>query len=204
MTQIVRILQKWEILPAQITSPFGFLIAWVVAPALLLSQQADTIQWAPIGAHWHYQVQFEPLDPEYVGSIKVTSVGDTVVVDKTYRKLAIDGWIYNHILVRQEGKQLLRLDDSVDVVLFDFGLEIGDTLVLRTFKAGFNCPGDLNLVLDSLYVVQVNGQSRSKQVFRGGGGIDLADSDFGPELAVIRNQFYEKNNTIINSRNSFL
>ncbi len=142
------------------------------------SGSAQNVEWAPVGAKWHYQMIWDPLRPNYVTFVNITSLQDTVIEDRSYRKLDISaGTTTDQVLVRQDGKKLLRLFDGQDVVLYDFSLNIGDTLFLKSFVEPFGCHKDQMLVLDTVYSISVNGTTRLKQVFE-----PILSLDYGAEV----------------------
>lgn len=84
------------------------------------------VEFAPIGAEWVYnaaidadQFDFDPLDGFYL----FKSNGDTTIDGQTYRKVG-------YLLFKQEGNKVyVRQNDAIHLV-FDFGLEVGDTVTL--------------------------------------------------------------------------
>ncbi len=145
---------------------------------LFAQSSEDATEWAPIGAQWHYQLILEPIGPNDVSFVSITSSKDTSIEDRSYRKLDISqGTTSDYVLVRQEGRRLLRFVDGQDVILYDFSLNIGDTFFIKSFVEAFGCTKDFLLVLDTTYSIAINGTTRLKQVFEPSPGLD-----YGPEI----------------------
>jgi hypothetical protein len=123
------------------------------------------VEFAPIGAEWVYnaaidtdQFDFDPLD----GFSVYKSTGDTIIESQTYRKVG-------YLLFKQEDhKVYLRYQNALHLV-FDFGLEVGDTITLAEPVCLFPNHNKLNATIlqqtylvDSITTLIVNGQPLKK------------------------------------------
>jgi hypothetical protein len=123
------------------------------------------VEFAPIGAEWVYNAaidadpfDYDPLDGFFV----YKSTGDTTINSQTYRKVG-------YLLFKQEGdKVYLRYQNALHLV-FDFGLEVGDTITLAEPICLFPNYNKLNAniwqqtyLVDSITTLIVNGQPLKK------------------------------------------
>lgn len=129
-----------------------FLLVFIAA-LYSLSLNAQT-EFAPIGAEWVYNakedikmVGYQPLQAYY--TIKCT--GDTIINNLTFRKTG-------NFLLHQEGDRVWFWRDGSLHLIYDFGLQVGDTIVF-TFISCINELVDNTYLVAATDTIQVNGIS---------------------------------------------
>lgn len=151
----------------------------------LQAQDSDAIEWAPIGATWHYQIRLDQGQPA-VSWIKLQSDRDTVIDGDLFKVIKIettynDRFINNYFLLKQLGERLYFRTDSIDHLIYDFSLSVGDTLIVKNpidlIHSIVDLPYD-TLVIEEIESIEINGQNRRKQVVKS----SALASDYGPIL----------------------
>lgn len=144
-------------------------------------------EFAPIGATWYYSGLETMFGDE--GYSKVTSVGDTIIDGKKIRVLSNEyhsstGSVSygDDFYVCQSGDSVLYYIDGDFRLVYDFGLNVGDTLQIYSNK---NYCGDSNygyVIIDSISYVDVNGV-KLKEFYPS----KTEESEFGFEGTFIEN-----------------
>ena len=109
-------------------------------PALLIFVLACTFctvtaqrEWAPIGAEWYYGYMQGSYEPSTF-YLKMVSLKDTTVGGKTSRLLRstivtdVDQIHLEDIVIYQDQDKIYRWADGAFHILYDFSLQVGDTL----------------------------------------------------------------------------
>lgn len=155
-----------------------------------LQAQNDGVEWAPLGATWHYEVRY-PFSP-VVNCLAMEVIKDTIIDGITARFIegklyqfekdtipATDVYNQGNIILHQKGDSIYYYRENKFELLYDFSLEVGDTMDIVT-----PAPYDLNyvsdtmiqMVVDSVGEVVVGNDTLRKQVFR---MIRKFDSNYG-------------------------
>src|SRR5690606_1116308 len=155
-----------------------------------LQAQNDGVEWAPLGATWHYEVRY-PFSP-VVNCLAMEVIKDTIIDGITARFIegklyqfekdtipATDVYDQGNIILHQKGDSIYYYRENKFELLYDFSLEVGDTMDIVT-----PAPYDLNyvsdtmiqMVVDSVGEVVVGNDTLRKQVFR---MIRKFDSNYG-------------------------
>lgn len=145
-----------------------------------LQAQNDGVEWAPLGATWHYEVRY-PFSP-VVNCLAMEVIKDTIIDGITARFIegklyqfekdtipATDVYDQGNIILHQKGDSIYYYRENKFELLYDFSLEVGDTMDIVT-----PAPYDLNyvsdtmiqMVVDSVGEVVVGNDTLRKQVFR--------------------------------------
>lgn len=145
-----------------------------------LQAQNDGVEWAPLGATWHYEVRY-PFSP-VVNCLAMEVIKDTIIDGITARFIegklyqfekdtipATDVYNQGNIILHQKGDSIYYYRENKFELLYDFSLEVGDTMDIVT-----PAPYDLNyvsdtmiqMVVDSVGEVVVGNDTLRKQVFR--------------------------------------
>lgn len=138
------------------------------------------VEFAPLGATWHYEYQPDVFQFDLREYWKVTAESEVQVGGKTGKQLIIEaqdqyiGQWTDTLLVWQEGQQVFFYEQDSLYLLYDFGLETGDTLEvnipdIRYYNDPAVC-GDfphepLHLRVDSTGTLDVNGELRKTLFF---------------------------------------
>ncbi|WP_373826798.1 T9SS type A sorting domain-containing protein [Bacteroides heparinolyticus] len=115
--------------------------------------EAQTHEFAPIGAEWYYNYQMNWIE----GYVKITSEADTVINGFHFKKLAKSRHVYNYVeemnhdhvigyeFVLQQGDSVMVFRNGHIYKLFDFGAGIGDSWEIpQTYLA---CPDSVGSVV---------------------------------------------------------
>ena len=145
-----------------------------------LQAQNDGVEWAPLGATWHYEVRY-PFSP-VVNCLAMEVIKDTIIDGITARFIegklyqfekdtipATDVYDQGNIILHQKGDSIYYYRENKFELLYDFSLKVGDTMDIVT-----PAPYDLNyvsdtmiqMVVDSVGEVVVGNDTLRKQVFR--------------------------------------
>lgn len=117
----------------------------------------STLEFAPIGAKWHYsQTDFSDLKTYKT----IESVGDTIIEGKTCRKLvevSRNGFapVRDIRIMYSKNDSLSEYYNSSFHLLYDFGAVRGDTIILEV-----NLP---KMIIDSTSTISINGSVHKVQ-----------------------------------------
>ena len=114
-----------------------FILTLVAFKAVPGQNNADSVEWAPIGAKWWYNYGVG-VTIRSEGTLVMESVGDTVIRSKRCRILTNEGRIGDHIdqlesyYIHQNGDSILYYNAELDtfVLLYDFSSTAEDTVFL--------------------------------------------------------------------------
>ena len=127
-----------------------FLILFAQLQTANLFSQSE---FAPIGAEWVYNIEIDffdgfpdPLEDYYI----LTSTGDTVIDQISYRKVG-------NYLFHQEGEKVWFLHDEKLNLIYDFGLQPGDTAMFTFFTCNYELV-TCNYITLSVDTVNISGQ----------------------------------------------
>ncbi len=143
-----------------------------------LQAQNDGVEWAPIGATWHYDYTY--LSTPKVDYILMESTKDTVVNEKNARLIegrifseggfsipATDRYDDGSYIIYQQGDSVFYLRENKFELLYDFSMEVGDTMNIVT-PNGHNPRRGIDTLLhirvDSIGIVVLNGDTLRRQV----------------------------------------
>ncbi|HLT94574.1 MAG TPA: T9SS type A sorting domain-containing protein [Membranihabitans sp.] len=143
-----------------------------------LQAQNEGVEWAPIGATWHYSYRY--MSTPAVDYIVMESTKDTIVNGKNAR--LIEGRIYSEggfnipatdryddgsYIIYQQGDSVFYLRENKFELLYDFSMKVGDTMNIVT-PNGHNPSRGIDTLLhirvDSIGVKIVNGDTLRRQV----------------------------------------
>ena len=144
----------------------------------LISIQIAAQEFAPIGAKWHY-CQGTP-NPELIAFKTIESISDTLIDGKGCRKL-IEVSEYNPpymnlLLMYSSNDSVFVYEDGNFHLLYDFGAEAGDTLILG-YTTYNGLP--LKMIIDSTSTIAINGHLLKLQYVTSGDGMFL---EFGGKV----------------------
>ncbi len=141
--------------------------------------QNEGVEWAPIGATWHYEVRyaFSPV----VNCLALEVVKDTIINDITARFIegklyqfeedtipATDVYDQGNIILHQKGDSIYYYRENKFELLYDFSLEVGDTMNIVTpapYNPNYVADTMIQIVIDSVEKVVVGNDTLRKQVF---------------------------------------
>jgi len=136
--------------------------------------------FAPIGAIWHYTQS--TINPELTSFKTIESVSDTTINGIKCRKLIekerymdVTNLYYHYMYSKNDSVFFFK--DSDFHLLYDFGANKGDTIVLDYFKTYDNKP--LTMIIDSVGTVLVNSRERKVQYVTCGDGMVI---EFGQQV----------------------
>lgn len=155
-----------------------------------LQAQNDVTEWAPIGATWHYEVRY-PFSP-VVNCLAMEVIKDTIINDITARFIegklyqysgdtipATDVYDQGNIILHQKGDSIYYYRENKFELLYDFSLEVGDTMNIVTpapYNPNYKSDTMIQIVVDSVGEVVVGNDTLRKQVSR---MIRKFDSNYG-------------------------
>jgi hypothetical protein len=131
-------------------------------------------EFAPIGAIWHYS-QTSWIIPELITYKTIESLSDTTINGKECKKLIEVERFYSdtvntflHYMFSENDSVFFYKDNSFHL-LYDFGAEAGDTVVLDYYLTSEETP--LLMLIDSTGTIDINGEQRKIQYVSCGDGI---------------------------------
>jgi len=170
-----------------------FAILLVVSTTLTNAQD-----FAPIGATWHYS--YFPFIPTAYTYLKIESIADSIINGIQCKKLkstvADNFSLTNYYFMYSKNDSVFFYKDNAFHLLYDFGANKGDTIILGYYKTHNELP--LKMIIDSVKTISVLGQERKiqyvtcgdnmiiefgRQVIQGIGSTDFMFPrvDFAPE-----------------------
>ena len=145
-----------------------------------LPAQNDGVEWAPIGATWHYEITY-PFS-SVVNCLAMEVVKDTIVNNTPARLIngklyqysgdtipATDVYDQGNIILHQKGDSVYYYRKNKFELLYDFSLEVGDTMDIVTpapYDPNNVSDTMIQMVVDSVGEVVVGNDTLRKQVFR--------------------------------------
>lgn len=131
-------------------------------------------EFAPIGAIWHNS-QTDWINPDIITYKTIESVSDTTILGKSCKKLIEVERLYSdtiqtftHYMYSENDSVIFYKDNSFHL-LYDFGAEAGDTVVLDYFLTSEGTP--LLMIIDSTATIEINGGERKLQYITCGDGL---------------------------------
>lgn len=154
----------------------------ILVPILLFLtfQQNNSQDFAPVGSIWHY-TQWT-IDPNLTSFKTIESVSDTIINGIQCRKLIETEHNYgmagiNYLYMYSKNDSVFFFKDNNFHLLYDFGANKGDTIVLNYFETYDGKP--LKMIIDSVGTVLVNNQQRKIQHITCGDGMVI---EFGQHV----------------------
>jgi len=154
----------------------------ILLPILLFLtiQQNNAQDFAPVGAIWHY-TQWT-INPNLTSFKTIESVSDTTIngiqcrkLIETERNFGLAG--INYLYMYSKNDSVFFFKDNNFHLLYDFGANKGDTIVLNYFVTYNGKP--LKMIIDSVGTVLVNNQQRKIQHITCGDGMVI---EFGQHV----------------------
>lgn len=147
----------------------------LISLVFLLSLSAFTYSqtWFPLGAKWYFNIIEEDIYSNTVGwgFSEYEVIKDTLIDSKTAKivskkVITYDNEVfhYDNTILMEEGGMVYFFQNNVFYLMYDFNLEIGDTLPIVNF---FDCDSSKQLVLDSLTNLTIGGNTLKVQHFSG-------------------------------------
>jgi hypothetical protein len=139
-------------------------IAFIIILALPFAVFAQ--EFAPIGAIWH-NTQGSFIIPDMITYKTIESVSDTIINGKQCKLLIEVERLYSdtvHTFIHymySENDSVFFFKDNEFHLLYDFGADQGDTLVLDYFLTYEGTP--LLMIIDSTRTIDINGEERMLQ-----------------------------------------
>jgi uncharacterized protein YlzI (FlbEa/FlbD family) len=131
-------------------------------------------EFAPIGAIWHNS-QTTWINPELITYKTIESLSDTTINGMDCKKLIEVERFYSdtvntfiHYMFSANDSVFFYKDNSFHL-LYDFGAEAGDTIVLDYYLTSEGTP--LLMIIDSTGTIDINGEQRKIQYVSCGDGI---------------------------------
>ena len=147
---------------------------------IAISSQIYAQEFAPIGAIWHYSQR--TINPALNSFKTIESITDTTIngiqckkmieVERDYDTI---GTTYHYMY--SENDSVFFLADNDFQLLYDFGAEAGDTIILDYFSTHDGSP--LKMIIDSTGSLIINNDERIIQYITCGDGISV---EFGQRV----------------------
>ena len=138
---------------------------------LLMSFSVAAQNFAPIGAVWHYE---KCGFADFVAYETIESYADTVINGISCRQLKETDYNYqvtNTYYMYSRNDSVFFHKNGGFHLLYDFGAEAGDTVVLGYYQTYHGTP--LKMFIDSTTMINVNGQMRKLQYIRCGDSMSI-------------------------------
>lgn len=138
--------------------------------------------FAPVGAIWHY-TQSNISPPEGWTYKTIESISDTMIEGILCNKMIEIERNYDdtlsamNIFIYSENDSVLFFENGAFHLLYDFGAEGGDTLILNYFLTFDGTP--LKMIIDSTNFININGLEKKIQYITCGDGIMV---EFGNQI----------------------
>ncbi len=144
---------------------------FLFSTVLSKGQNLPSVEWAPIGATWHYLHD----GPESVTElILMESVKDTIILGMTVRKLT-QTLFHDHDGAKEDLGDIFLLQDSNKVyyfvqdsfhLLYDFDAKVGDTIQILNHPRLYYPPEEPSwtfAIVESVSTIEINGEIRRTQ-----------------------------------------
>ncbi len=141
---------------------------------LAITVHVNAQEFAPIGAIWHYTQG--TLDPQVTSFKTLESLSDTMINGVDCKKIVevgryMDTTSVAYQYMYSENDSVFFYADGNFQLLYDFGANAGDTIVLNYFNAYDETP--LKMIIDSTGTMMVNDQERRIQYITCGDGLTI-------------------------------
>ncbi len=135
-------------------------------------------QFAPVGSIWHYTQR--TINPDVTSFKTIESVADTIINGKVCRKLIeveryFDTIGINFHHMYSENDSVFFLSDNNFHLLYDFGANSGDTIILDNYIT-YNGSA-LKMIIDSVGTINIGNEQRKIQYIICGDGISIEFGD---------------------------
>jgi len=133
--------------------------------------QSYTQEFAQIGSIWHYTQS--TINPDVTSFKTIESISDTTINGIQCKKMIeveryLDTLNISHYYMYSENDSVFFFADNDFHLLYDFGANSGDTIILDYFETGYGTP--LQMIIDSIGTIMVSGQERKIQYITCGDG----------------------------------
>ncbi len=135
--------------------------------SLVYSQECD---FAPLGATWYFDRQ-EMLEYDARGYMQYTVVKDSLINSKLFKVISAKEYYFNGteklwdtVYIYCENNKVFQLTDNELTLVFDYKLNIGDTLKVDILKDGL-CDSVTSPILDSIGTIEADGGQLLAQYF---------------------------------------
>lgn len=144
---------------------------FLFSTVLSKGQNLPSVEWAPIGATWHYLHDGPELVTEL---ILMESVKDTIILGMTVRKIT-QTLFHDHDGATEDLGDIFLLQDSNKVyyfvqdsfhLLYDFDAKVGDTIRIREHPRLYYPPEKPSWTfarVESMSTIELNGEIRRTQ-----------------------------------------
>jgi hypothetical protein len=136
-----------------------------------ISIQANSQEFAPIGAKWHYDQG--TFNPDLTTYQTIESISDTIINGIPCRKLMkiqrMAGTLISYLYTFSVNDSVFFYAGNGFHLLYDFGAITGDTVTLGYFTTYDGSP--LKMFIDSTDSIIINGQTRKLQYVSCGDGL---------------------------------
>jgi len=147
--------------------------------------------FAPTGAIWHNS-QSDWINPDLITYKTIESVSDTIITGKSCKVLieversySDTAATFKHYMY-SENDSVFFYKDNAFHLLYDFGADTGDTVVLDYFLTGEGMP--LLMIIDSTGIININGDERKVQYISCGDGLVIEFG--GPVIEGIGSSYF--------------
>ena len=154
---------------------------------VFVSMYTTAQDFAPIGAVWYY-TQYTS-NPKYQTYRTFESIKDTVINGHACSKIieSIENVEQNIQFMFSRNDSVFFFENNDFHLLYDFGAEKGDTIVLDHFSANVE-GGKLLMIIDSVTTIEINGITKKLQLVSCGDGFTI---EFGGAIMEdIGNAYY--------------
>ena len=154
--------------------------AFILVSMVIITTQIFTQEFAPIGSIWHY-TQWT-IDPDVVSFKTIETISDTVINGNQCRKMVeveryLDTVNVTFHYMYSENDSVFFFADNDFQLLYDFGANTGDTIILGYFTTYNGSP--LQMIIDSTDAIMVNNEERKIQYITCGDGLVI---EFGEHV----------------------
>jgi hypothetical protein len=133
-------------------------------------------EFAPIGAIWHNS-QSSWIIPDLITYKTIESVSNITINGKECKQLVEVERLYSDTVntfthyMYSENDSVFFYEDNAFHLLYDFGAEAGDTVVLDYYLTSEGTP--LLMIIDSTATIDINGEDRKLQYTTCGDGLSI-------------------------------
>lgn len=147
---------------------------------IIISLQSFTQDFAPVGAIWHYTQS--TIDPDLTSFKTFESISTSIINGVQCSKMIeveryLDTISFNYHYMYSKNDSIFFFADNDFHLLYDFGANSGDTIILNYFETGNGTP--LQMIIDSTGIIMVSGQERKIQYITSGDGFVI---EFGGQV----------------------
>ena len=136
-----------------------------------ITLQSYTQEFAQIGSIWHYTQS--TINPDVTSFKTIESISDTTINGIQCKIMVeveryLDTLNVSYYYMYSENDSVFFFADNDFHLLYDFGANSGDTIILNYFETGYGTP--LQMIIDSTGTIMVSGQERKIQYITCGDG----------------------------------